>query len=50
MIEVTRPSPMPSLIDPPGVDLATPFLNNSYIAAPCGSAQPVVMSLFFSFR
>ena len=31
---VTRPRPIPSVIEPPGVDLATPFLNNSYIAAP----------------
>src|SRR3982074_2760838 len=31
MIGVTRPSPMPSVIESPGVDLATPFVNNSYI-------------------
>ena len=34
----------------PGVDLASPCLNSSYIAKPCGSAQATTMPLFFSFR
>ena len=34
---------MPSVIESPGVDLALPFLNNSYIAKPCGSAQALTM-------
>src|ERR1700722_517012 len=50
MMDVTRPSPIPSVIDPPGVALASPCLNSSYIAAPRGSAQPITMSLRFSFR
>ncbi len=34
MIGVTRPRPMPSVIESPGVDLASPCLNSSYIAEP----------------
>ena len=50
MIGVTRPSPMPSVIEPPSVDLASPCANRLYIAAPRGSAQPITMSFFISRR
>ena len=50
MIGVTRPSPMPSVIEPPSVAFASPCANRLYIAAPRGSAQPITMSFFISRR
>ena len=50
MIGVIRPSPMPSVIEPPSVLLARPVENRLYIAAPRGSATPITMSFFFSRR
>src|SRR5215470_9312964 len=48
--DVTRPSPMPSVMESPDVDLGSPVLNKLYIAKPGGSAQAVTMFLFFDFR
>jgi hypothetical protein len=50
MIGVTRPSPMPSVIEPPSDALASPRVKRSYIAAPRGSAMPIRTSFFFSRR
>ncbi len=50
MIGVTRPRPMPSVIEPPSEALASPRVNRSYMAAPRGSATPMTMSVFFSRR
>src|SRR5262249_34230136 len=50
MMRVTRPSPMPSVMEPPSDALASPCANRLYMAAPLGSPMPITMSFFFSRR
>ena len=49
MFFVTRPWPMPSVIDEPS-DFSSPRLNQLYIAAPAGSATAMRIFGFCSFR
>jgi len=49
MFFVTRPWPMPSVIEEPS-DASSPRLNQLYMAAPSGSATAMRIFLFLAFK